>query len=409
MGFEHLGLDRAILDSIDAMGFKEPTPVQEKAIPAILAGRDLIGASQTGTGKTGAFVLPLVQNVLHHSEKDKVKVLIIVPTRELASQIDQQIEGMSYFTDCTSCAIYGGGSGSDFDREKKALQTGADIIIGTPGRLISHLSLGYVDTSTIAHFVLDEADKMLEMGFYEDIVRIANFLPEKRQNILFSATMPRKILDLAKKMLSDPVQIEFAVSKPAEGIIQVAYLVYDKNKTVLLKHLLAEKELNRVLIFASTKRDVKQIRKELKSINAVVGEVHSDLEQTEREETLRDFKNMKIQVIVATDVLSRGIDIEDIEIVINYSVPSDGEDYVHRIGRTARASKTGLAITLISEDDIDKFMRIERLIEREVQKVNTPASIGESPDYKVRSRSRSKGKYRPKGKSNYKGKPGKKR
>lgn len=404
MGFEQLGLEQAILESIDAMGFKDPTPVQEKAIPAILEGRDIIGASQTGTGKTGAFVLPLVQKVLLNPEKQRVKVLIIVPTRELANQIDQQIEGMSYFTDCTSCAIYGGGSGSDFDREKKALQTGADIIIGTPGRLISHLNLGYVDTSSIEHFVLDEADKMLEMGFYEDIIRIAGFLPEKRQNILFSATMPKRILELAKKMLHDPVQIEFKVSKPAEGIIQVAYLVYDKNKIPLIKHLLSDKELNRVLIFASTKKNVKQIRKELKNIKAVVGEVHSDLEQSEREETLREFRNKNIQVIVATDVLSRGIDIEDIEIVINYNVPSDGEDYVHRIGRTARASKTGLAITLISEDDIQKFMRIEKLIERSVQKVNTPSHIGESPEFNTKFKSRSKGRNKP-GRKKYQKKP----
>lgn len=381
MGFKDLGLDQSILDGIDAMGYTEPTPVQEKAIPAIIDGRDLIGASQTGTGKTGAFVLPILHHVLNSEAHGKIKALIICPTRELAVQIDRQIEGMSYFASCTSCAVYGGGTGADFDREKKALQTGADIIIGTPGRLLSHLSLGYVDTSHIAHFILDEADKMLEMGFIEDISRIAKYLPEKRQNILFSATMPNNILHLAKTMLHDPVEIKFQISKPAEGIIQIAYLVHNKDKIRLLKSLLKDKELNRVLIFSSTKKNVKQIRKDLKSINAVVGEVHSDLIQQDREQALLDFKNMKTQVIVATDVLSRGIDIEDIEIVINFDVPSDGEDYVHRIGRTARASKTGVAITFIGEDDIRKFMAIEKLIERDVQKLKVPSDIGESPAY----------------------------
>jgi len=381
MGFDKLGLDQSILDGIDAMGFTDPTPVQEKAIPAIIAGRDIIGASQTGTGKTGAFVLPILHLVANSPDNGKVKALIICPTRELAVQIDRQIEGMSYFTNSTSCAIYGGGSGSDFDREKKALTTGTEIIIGTPGRLISHLNLGYVDTSEIKHFILDEADKMLEMGFIDDIMRIAKFLPEKRQNILFSATMPKKISDLAKTMLADPVEIKFQISKPAEGIIQVAYLVYNKNKIALIKHLLKGKELNKVLIFSSTKKMVKQIRKDLNSLDANVAEVHSDLDQKEREQALLDFKNNKTQVIVATDVLSRGIDIVDIEIVINFDMPTDGEDYVHRIGRTARASKTGLAITFIGEDDIRKFMAIEKLIEREVQKLPTPKEIGDSPEY----------------------------
>lgn len=395
MGFDKLGLDQSILDGIDAMGFTEPTPVQEIAIPAIIKGRDIIGASQTGTGKTGAFVLPILHLVANSPDNGKVKALIICPTRELAVQIDRQIEGMSYFTNSTSCAIYGGGSGSDFDREKKALTTGTEIIIGTPGRLISHLNLGYADTSEIKHFILDEADKMLEMGFIDDIMRIAKFLPEKRQNILFSATMPKKISDLAKTMLTDPVEIKFKISKPAEGIIQVAYLVYNKNKIALIKHLLQGKELNKVLIFSSTKRMVKQIRKDLKSLDASVAEVHSDLDQKEREQALLDFKNNRTQVIVATDVLSRGIDIQDIEIVINFDMPTDGEDYVHRIGRTARASKTGLAITFIGEDDIRKFMAIEKLIEREVQKLPTPKDIGESPEYVAKKYS---------GKKNFRGK-----
>ena len=391
MGFEKLGLDQSILDGIEAMGFTEPTPVQEKAIPAIIAGRDVIGASQTGTGKTGAFVLPLLHHALQDSGNEKVKALIVCPTRELAVQIDRQIEGMSYFANCSSCAIYGGGSGSDFDREKKALLSGADIIIGTPGRLISHLNLGYVDTSGIKHFVLDEADKLLEMGFMDDIMRIAKFLPEQRQNILFSATMPKKILDLAKKMLKDPLEIKFQISKPAEGIIQVAYLVYNKNKIALIKNLLQGKELNKVLIFSSTKKMVKQIRMDLKGLDARVSEVHSDLDQKEREQALLDFKNNKTQVIVATDVLSRGIDIEDIEIVINFDMPTDAEDYVHRIGRTARASKTGLAITFVGEDDIRKFMAIEKLIERDVQKLITPPEIGPSPEYTYSNSKKKKG------------------
>ncbi|MEM7163429.1 MAG: DEAD/DEAH box helicase [Bacteroidota bacterium] len=396
MDFKELGLGQSILEGVEAMGFTQPTPVQEKAIPAIIEGHDLIGASQTGTGKTAAFVLPILHLVAEDRANEKVKALIVCPTRELAVQIDRQIEGMSYFTNSTSCAIYGGGSGSDFDREKKALTTGTDIIIGTPGRLISHLNLGYVDTSGIKHFILDEADKMLEMGFIDDIMRIAKHLPEQRQNILFSATFPKNIQSLAKKMLTNPVEIKFKISKPAEGIIQIAYLVYNKNKVALIKQLLDGKELNKVLIFSSTKRMVKEIRRDLRNIEATVSEVHSDLDQKEREQALLDFKNNKTQIIVATDVLSRGIDIEDIEIVINFDMPTDAEDYVHRIGRTARASKTGLAITFVGEDDVRKFMNIEKLIEREVQKLPTPSEIGPSPSYELKARRpKFKGKRKP--------------
>ncbi len=384
MKFEEFGLSEALIEAISYMNFKEATPIQEKAIPKILEGKDLIACAQTGTGKTAAFLLPIL-NKLANKGINYTAVLIITPTRELAIQIDQQIQGISYFLDVNSIAIYGGGSGVDFAEQKKALTQGTNIIVATPGKLISHLNLGYVKFEKIECLILDEADRMLDMGFYDDIKKIMTYLPEKRQSLLFSATMPSKIRKLAQKALTEPESINIAISKPAEGILQAAYLAYDNQKAKLVAHLLKEKtSYKSIIIFSSSKKKVQQIVNELRASKFEVAAISSDLEQKERESVLQKFKAKKIRILVATDVISRGIDIDDINLVINYDVPRDPADYVHRIGRTARAGKSGIAITLINDYDVENFQKIEKLIEREIQKSPLPDFLGRSPKYVVR-------------------------
>jgi superfamily II DNA/RNA helicase len=379
MNFKELGLNDQMLEAISFMGFEKATPVQEKAVPEILAGNDLIACAQTGTGKTAAFVLPVLNN-LTIDHKHETSVLIIVPTRELAIQIDQAIQGFTYFTPVQSIPVYGGGGGSDWDSEKKALTSGADIIVATPGRLISHLNMGYVKFDSVKHLILDEADRMLDIGFYDDIIKIINFLPKKRQTLMFSATMPPKIRILASKILTNPKEVSIEISKPAEGVLQAAYLTYDTQKTPIISSLIINKpELKSVLIFSSTKLKVNDIVRDLRKTEKNIQGISSALDQTKREEVLSDFRSKKTRVLVATDVLSRGIDIKDIDLVINYDVPGDAEDYVHRIGRTARASSTGVAITLVNEDDMFKFKRIEDFIENEVMKIPLPHVLGEGP------------------------------
>ena len=392
MKFNEFNLDPRLLEGIEAIGFEDTTPVQEKAIPPIMAGKDIVASAQTGTGKTAAFLLPIIHKILQAPHDDHIKALVIVPTRELANQIDQQMEGLSYFTSVSSIAVFGGGDGNSFTREKQALSQGADVVIGTPGRLIAHLNMGYVKISYLKYFILDEADRMLDMGFYDDIMRIISFLPSKRQNLMFSATMPKKIREMANKVLINPEEISIAISKPAERVVQAAFVVYDHQKIPLVKFLLQAKALRSVLIFCSTKISTKQLYKELKQTTLKCGEIHSDLEQVDREKVLASFKNRQINVLVATDILSRGIDIEDIDLVINYDVPHDGEDYIHRIGRTARAASKGLAITLINEKDQNRFSRIESMLGSAVQKGKTPPSLGETPIYNPRS----SGSYRKK-------------
>jgi len=379
--FNELALNEQLLDGLDAMGFETATPIQEKAIPVILEGKDLIACAQTGTGKTAAFLLP----TLHHltgTESESIDTLILVPTRELAIQIDQQLEGFAYFTGVTSLPIYGGRSGESFNQEKKALTTGANIVVATPGRLIAHLNLGYVKISQLKHLILDEADRMLDMGFVNDLLKIVSFLPKKRQTLMFSATMPPKIRKFASRILNNPSEITFAVSKPAEKIMQIAYLVEDELKPKLLQHLLGNRKgkEERIIIFSSTKANVDRIARALKDTGIGVGQIHSDFDQSQREETLRLFKNGKLQVLVATDILSRGIDVKGINLVVNNSVPSDAEDYIHRIGRTARADADGIAITLINYKDRRKFRDIERLMEKEVIKSPLPPKIQELAD-----------------------------
>ncbi|UII25270.1 DEAD/DEAH box helicase [Fulvivirga maritima] len=393
MKFKELGLDDRLLEGISAIGFEDATPVQEQAIPKIISGKDIIASAQTGTGKTAAFLLPVIHQILQmEDDQNNIKALIIVPTRELAVQIDQQMEGLSYFTSVSSIAVYGGGDGQSFSREKSALTQGADVIIGTPGRLIAHLNLGYVQVSNLKCLVLDEADRMLDMGFHDDLMKIISYLPKQRQNLMFSATMPPKIRDLARKILQEPDEINIAISKPAERVAQAAFILYDNQKIPLAKYLLQAKKLQSVIIFCSTKNSAKQLSKELKKLEFSVEDIHSDLDQGEREQVLRDFKNKKLSILVATDILSRGIDVEDIELVVNYDVPNDGEDYIHRIGRTARAASKGVAFTFVNEKEQNKFYAIEQLLETSVPKGKLPAEIGEGPEYKPRTGNRSKGK-----------------
>ena len=362
------------------MQFKTPSPIQELAIPIISTNKDLIAVAQTGTGKTAAFLLPVL-NKLARQNNHTTNTLIIVPTRELALQIDQAIQGFAYFTGATSQAIYGGGDGAVFETEKKALTQGVNIIVATPGRLMSHLNMGYVKFDKIEHLILDEADKMLDMGFVDDIAKITTYLPVQRQTLLFSATMPPSIRKLAQKLMQDPEQINIAISKPAEGVTQGAFLTYDQQKNRLIKAILHEREYSSVLIFASTKLKVKDLDRDLHRIGLNVKAIHSELEQKEREEVLRSFRNKQTQILVATDILSRGIDIEDIGLVINYDVPNDAEDYIHRIGRTARASSKGVAYTFINDQDQQKFQKIEALIGNEIEKIPLPAFLGEGPLY----------------------------
>ncbi len=387
MTFKDFGFDERLLEGIDANGYDNATPVQEQVIPLIMNGNDLIASAQTGTGKTAAFLLPLIHKIINSDQHDHINALIIVPTRELAVQIAQNLEGLSYFTSISSLAVYGGGDGASFVQERQALSKGAEIVICTPGRMIGHLNMGYVKLQKLEYLVLDEADRMLDMGFNDDIMKIISFLPKKRQTLLFSATMPSKIRDLAKKILQEPKEVTISLSKPPEKIKQYAYVVYDGQKQALIKHLLKEKEYKSVLIFCSKKHTVKELTHQLKRAGLSVDEIHSNLEQNQREEVLAAFVNHRLKILVATDILSRGIHIDDIDLVINYEVPHDGEDYVHRIGRTARAETDGTAFTLVNEKEQRKFAAIEKLIGKTIDKAIVPESFGPTPLYNPGERS----------------------
>lgn len=373
------------------MRFDQCTPIQEKCIPPILEGRDLLGVAQTGTGKTAAYLLPILSKLDDGGyPHDAINCVIMSPTRELAQQIDQAMQGFGYYLNgVSSVAVYGGNDGNRYDQELKSFQMGADVVIATPGRLISHISLGSADLSKVSFFVLDEADRMLDMGFSEDIKMIASKLPATCQTIMFSATMPEKIEELAKSLLKNPVEVKIAVSKPAEKIKQSAYVCYETQKIGIVKDLFRKGDLNRVIIFSGKKQKVKAINRTLQQMKINSGEMHSDLEQAERDEILYKFKTGQIDVLVATDIVARGIDIDDIAMVINFDVPHDPEDYVHRIGRTARAQRDGIAITFVSEDEISSFKQIEKFLGRVVDKNELPEGLGEAPDYNApRSRGR---------------------
>lgn len=411
MYFDELNISDDLLDALDAMNFEECTPIQEKAIPKILEGHDLMGIAQTGTGKTAAYLLPVLDELSHGNyPQDSVNCIIMAPTRELAQQIDQQVEGFGYYLDgVSSVAVYGGNDGIRFEQERKGLELGADIIIATPGRLISHLNGGHIDLKKVSFFILDEADRMLDMGFYDDIMKIASYLSEERQTIMFSATMPENIQKLAQNILHNPVEVKIAVSKPAEKIQQTAYVCHDGMKDKIVETILSDKTLDRVILFASSKMKVKELNIMLKRKGFNVGAMHSDLVQREREEIMLAFKNRRISILIATDIVSRGIDIDDIQMVINYDVPRDPEDYVHRIGRTARANRDGQAITLVTPKDWQHLIKIECLIEKEIPKPDLPEGCGEKPEM---SKNASKGRRTPgrhggKGRYNKRGNGGK--
>ena len=384
MRFDELNLEDSVLDGLEAMNFSETTPVQELTIPVILEGKDIIACAQTGTGKTAAYVLPVISELsTGEYPEDDINAVIMAPTRELAQQIDQQIEGFTYFVPVSAVPIYGGTDGIAWEQQRRGLEMGADIIIATPGRLLSHIKFATVDLSKVSFFILDEADRMLDMGFYEDIMQIHKLLPASCQVIMFSATMPPKIRTLAKSIMKNPEEVKIAISRPPESIMQTAYICYDIQKLKILENLFSESNPKRVIIFSSSKLKVKELTTTLKRMKFNVAAMHSDLEQAQREEVMKDFKNGKIDILVATDVVSRGIDINDIRLVINYDIPHDPEDYVHRIGRTARGTNgEGLAITFISQEEQSKFHQIEKFLQKDIYKIPVdPELFGEAPPY----------------------------
>lgn len=382
MKFEDLDLSYDVLDALDAMAFDECTPIQEQTIPVILDGHDLVACAQTGTGKTAAYLLPVIDSIADgHLPDDAINCIVMAPTRELVQQIDRQMEGFAYFLPVSSLAIYGGTDGAEFSRQQRGLKMGADVVIATPGRLLDHIQMGYVDLSRVTYFILDEADRMLDMGFYDDIMQIVKRLPADRQTLLFSATMPVKTRRLAEEILTDPVEVSIAISRPTEKIDQSAYVCHDSQKTGILKHIFKTRSSKRVIIFASSKLAVKELTRELRSRRYKAAEMHSDLEQQQRNEVIHDFTSGKIDILVATDILARGIDIDEISMVINYNVPREAEDYIHRIGRTARANADGTAITLVNRQEQEKFGRIEKFLGYEIKKNEVPAELGEAPAY----------------------------
>ena len=395
MKFTDFNFNDQLLEGIAASNYEDATPVQEKVMPLILEGKDIIASAQTGTGKTAAFLLPLLNRILtDHPTDHHISAMIIVPTRELAVQISEHLEGLSYFTSVSSIAVYGGGDGSSFIQEKQALSSGVDIVVCTPGKMIAHINMGYVKLKQLKYLVLDEADRMLDMGFYDDIMRIINSIPAKRQTLLFSATMPPKIRSLAQRILNQPSEINIALSKPPEKIVQQAFVVFEEQKMPLIKLLLKSKQFKSIIIFCSKKQQVKEMTRDLKRAGIPAEEIHSDLEQAKREEILRGFTSKRIPILVATDILSRGIDVDHIDLVINYDVPHDGEDYVHRIGRTARAETDGTAYTFVSPREQNKFAQIEQLLGKEVPKAKAPEQIGPTPSYEPRQRRRPQSRRR---------------
>lgn len=379
MYFTDLGLDEDLLDALYDMHFDECTPVQEQCIPHILQRRDLIGIAQTGTGKTAAYLLPLLTLLREGDyQSDAVNCLIMAPTRELAKQIDQALQGFSYYMNINGVAVYGGNDGARYEQERRSLSSGADIVIATPGRLITHMSLGTLDLSRTTHLVLDEADRMLDMGFSEDIMKIVEQMPNERQTILFSATMPPKIATLARKIMKNPVEVRLAVSKPAEKIQQEVYVCREVDKLKLVKWILEQKNAQSAVIFASSKMKVKDLYASLKRMGLNVAAMHSDLEQSQRDEVMLAFKAQRVSILVATDIVARGIDIDGISLVVNFDAPHDAEDYVHRIGRTARAGREGSAVTLIGEKEQRALSDIERILDIKIPRGTLPNGM-ESP------------------------------
>ena len=392
MYFDEFDFEDEVLDALDAMRFEKCTPIQEQTLQPLMEGRDLIGVAQTGTGKTAAYLLPVLNRLCRGEyPEDAINCIIMAPTRELAQQIDRQLEGFTYFMNVSSVAVYGGNDGQRYEQELRGMAKGADIIVATPGRLISHITLGNIDLSRVSFFILDEADRMLDMGFYNDIMTIAKQLPKERQTMLFSATMPAEIRKLASDLLTDPLQVTLALAKPADGITQQAYICHEGQKLGIINSIFDKESSERVILFASRKTKVKEIARTIRKHGFNVGEMHSDLTQAERDEIMFQYKSRKIDMIVATDILARGIDIDDIRIVINYDVPRDCDDYIHRIGRTARAGTKGRAITFVSQEDQEFFKRIEDFIEQDVPKMEVPAELGEAPAYEPKKKEKKGG------------------
>ncbi|MGZ3920620.1 MAG: DEAD/DEAH box helicase [Bacteroidia bacterium] len=404
MTFDDFKLDESLMEGLYSMGYKQPTPIQEQAIPVLLNNKDLIACAQTGTGKTAAYLLPIIDHILKNPKRH-LNTLIIAPTRELVLQIDQQIDGMGYFCSVGSIAIYGGNDGITWEKQRHALEEGVDIVCATPGRLIALLQSGNINFDHLQHLVLDEADRMMDMGFIDDLKTIIGYLPKNRQTIMFSATMPPKIRALAQEISNNPEQINIAISKPAAGIVQQAYVVYDNQKEALIKGILKNEDYQSVIIFSSTKENVKALEKVLRNTDGSVKAFSSDLEQSEREEIMRDFKAKRLRILIGTDILSRGIDVDGISLVVNYDAPPDPEDYIHRIGRTARASKAGVAITFINQRDQVKFSHIEALMGIEVPKIPLPVELGPGPEYNPEANKKASFKRHGSSKGGSKGKP----
>ncbi|MDO5524410.1 MAG: DEAD/DEAH box helicase [Bacteroidia bacterium] len=405
MLFTELPLCDALFDGLQAMNFKETTPIQEQAIPVILQKKDVIACAQTGTGKTAAFLLPLLNNLqTEPHDGHKINAIIMAPTRELAQQIDQQMEGFSYFTSFSSVAVYGGNDGDAWNVQKQGLMRGADVVIATPGRLLSHINIYKIDFSGVKYFILDEADRMLDMGFYDDIMKIEKHLPKNRQTIMFSATMPPKIQQLAKTILREPEEITIAIARPPETILQSAYICYEPQKIEIVKHLFSDKKPNKVILFSGKKQKVKEIAKTLRMMGLSADAMHSDLEQSERNSVMHEFRNERVDILVATDIVARGIDIDDISLIINFDVPYDVEDYVHRIGRTARAGDSGMAITFVSPEEQYRFSKIEKFLQKDIYKIPVPKELGEAPAFDPTKERSGKDGFR-----NKKGKPKDKR
>ncbi len=404
MFFDELDLDYDVLDAIEEMGFQEMTPVQEQTIPVILRGEDLIGCAQTGTGKTAAYALPLLSLLMDGKasgryDESKIKSIIMVPTRELAMQIDTQFQGFSYYLNISTTVVYGGGDGKTWDVQRRGLDGGADVVIATPGRLLAHLEGGQIDLSGVKHFILDEADRMLDMGFFDDIMKVVNRMTKERQTILYSATLPPKIRKFADQILTNPTEVSIAISKPAESIDQGIYILHEAQKLLLIRKIYEAGDVGKSIIFSSSKLKVKDLLYQFKKMKLNVAAMHSDLDQAQREEVMLNFKSGKVDLLVATDIVARGIDIDDISTVINYDVPHDPEDYIHRIGRTGRASATGRAMTFVSEKEQGKFRRIEEFLEREIKRLELPAELGEAPAYNPDAAPRSRFGGGNKGKS----------
>ncbi|WP_345955519.1 DEAD/DEAH box helicase [Mucilaginibacter sp. PAMB04168] len=399
MTFKDFNFNEQLAEGLLSMGYKTPTAIQQMAIPVVMEGKDVIACAQTGTGKTASYLLPIL-NLIGTNPKHRISALILAPTRELAQQIDQQVEGLAYFTEVSSLAVFGGGDGSAYEQQKRGIQNKVDILIATPGRLISFLASGSLKLDQLQYLILDEADRMLDMGFQDDIMRIISYLPTNRQTLLFSATMPGRIRTLARSILKDPEQINIAISQPAAGINQQIYKVKDEQKTKLLVGILKSGTYSSIIIFSSTKDRVKSLYKELKGAGLNVNAFHSDIKQSEREEILLEFKNKQLPIIIGTDALSRGIDVEGIDLVVNFDVPPDPEDYIHRIGRTARAATTGTAITFVNERDFRRFKNIQQLIDREIDEIALPAELGEGPKFKPEANNRP---GRDRGRGNNKG------